>query len=141
MSINQGVVAQAGERIYPQGQLPQNASLPLVTYQRISTDRIRHQEGRSGIAQARFQIDSIANTHLAAVTLADAVFDALDEFKGGIGDDTVTVVHCICVGEHTDWDAPADSTATGLSRIIQDYYLQYHEATGSVTPTPTCTPT
>ena len=140
LKANQGLAAQIGQRVYPTGQLPQNATLPYVSYQRYATTRIRHQGGRSGIAQASFQFDCIAETHLAAVQVADALFDALDEFKGAIGDGTVSVVHCVADDERADWDSPVDATATGLNRIIQDYRIQYHEATGSVTPTPTPTP-
>lgn len=68
-------------RIYPH-LMPQGAALPAVTYRVISRPHEHHTEGSAGAARARIQIDSWANTLLAATTLAEAIRLKLQGFSG-----------------------------------------------------------
>lgn len=82
-----GLVALIGARVYPM-KLPQGATLPALTYQRISTPReLTHQSaGATGdLAHPRFQFDAWAATQKAAKLIIDQVRAALHGKTGSIG--------------------------------------------------------
>lgn len=58
--------------------LPQNPTLPSLTYQQISGDSNQALDGRSAVRRGRVQIDAWAKTYDEAVSLAEAVSTALD---------------------------------------------------------------
>ncbi len=66
-----------GDRIDPQ-QSAQSTTHPRMTYQRISTPRIRHLRGRSKLAYPRIQVNCFALSYAEAKSLALAVLNALD---------------------------------------------------------------
>lgn len=67
-------------RIYPV-TLPQNPTLPCITYMVVTTPVIHTMEGRSA-PKTIFQLDCWAETALGAHTLADAVETVLDNYSG-----------------------------------------------------------
>ncbi len=81
---DEGVSDIVGARVYPIVR-SQGAALPAVTYQRISTPRIRGLDGRAGLQSPRFQINCWAETYTVAVKLAHFVGKALDDLSGTIG--------------------------------------------------------
>lgn len=74
---NPGVAALVTDRVYPL-IAPQDAALPYLVYQRISTARERSHSGPSGLAHPRFQVTAVAATYSAVRNLANAVRIALD---------------------------------------------------------------
>ncbi len=64
-------------RISP-GVLPQNETLPAITYSKISGVRVQIMGGISGLAHPVYQINSWASTYLAAKALAEQVRLGLD---------------------------------------------------------------
>lgn len=81
------LVALIARRVYP-GVLPQGVAYPAVTYQRISTARSqwrRLQDHKPSYERPRFQIDAYAKTPLAVQTVAAAVIELLDGFRGPAG--------------------------------------------------------
>ncbi len=111
-----GVGAVAGNRIYPIN-LPQNPTLPAVTYQRITGPRLRHLTGASGRGDARIQIDCWAVTYGAGKSLAAAIQASL---HGYIGLLTTVKVAITLSNEIDDYDEDAREW-----RIIQDYVIQH----------------
>lgn len=89
LSTYAGLAALVGTRIYPM-LLPQQPTLPAVTYQRISTPRL-HEFEASFLPHPRFQFDCWAGDFLAAKNVAEQVRLALDLYTGAMGAETVEV--------------------------------------------------
>jgi hypothetical protein len=113
-------------RVYLE-QIPQGATLPCLTYQRISTARLTAHDisGSAGTAHARFQFDAWATTYASAKAIADALRAALNGYKGTItsGADSVVVQAALIDGESSEPDVEA-----GLARVRSDYFVWYVEA-------------
>lgn len=75
-----GLVA---DRIYPL-QIPQEASLPAMAYQRVSGPRIDDHGGGLGQAEARIQLSIVGSDYATAKAVAGAVGD-LFPFRGILG--------------------------------------------------------
>jgi hypothetical protein len=87
LSTYGGLVALIAARVYPM-KIPQGATLPCLTYQRISTAReLTHQSlGATGdLASPRFQFDAWAASQKAAKLIIDQVRAALNGKTGEIG--------------------------------------------------------
>ena len=70
---NATVSGLVSTRIYPD-DLPQNCTLPAITYYRVSTEHYGDITGtKTGLAVARLQIDCFATTRAGANALAEAV--------------------------------------------------------------------
>lgn len=76
-----GVTALVSSRVYP-APLPEDATLPAVTYQRISSPTEYHLAGRGPLTLSRFQINSVGATYTSAHGVAEAVSAALDFYQG-----------------------------------------------------------
>ena len=85
LKTNAGIVAICATRIYPV-TIPQAApgatNIPAITYQRISTPRVRSLSGPSLLAYPRFQITSWHTTYTGAKALGEAVRAAMDGWAG-----------------------------------------------------------
>lgn len=68
-------------RVYPL-VLPQNVTLPAIAYQRISGAREHTHDAVGDLARPRFQFSSFATTYSAAKAIANAVREALDNYRG-----------------------------------------------------------
>lgn len=90
MDIEQGIITYlvsksvAGGRVYPL-ILPQNAGLPAVVMQRVSSVPDYVHEGASGLELGRFQFTVWAENYAAAKATAAAVIAALSGYKGLMG--------------------------------------------------------
>ena len=123
--VNDGAVtAIVGTRVRP-GYLPEGGALPAISYDRISTPRVRSLSGLSGLAHPRFQITMWAATYSAVKSLAVAV-------KAALADKTGTVA-AVYIG-HADLDDEGDMlTITpgveSLDRygVRQDYEIWHEE--------------
>ena len=108
-------------------RIPQGATLPCLTYQRISTPRLHAHDssGSAGTAHPRFQFDAWATTYSSAKAITDALRAALNGFKGTItsGADSV-VVQCALVED----EVPEPDLGAGLERIRSDYFIWHIEA-------------
>jgi hypothetical protein len=70
------VNAKVGDRIFPV-YVPEDKSLPAITYQEISGPRDAVMSGASGLVNARFQINCWTKKYRGARELADLVRIAL----------------------------------------------------------------
>lgn len=109
------VSALVGDRIYPL-LVPQDASLPAIAYQRISTGREEAHTGPSGLCSARIQLTCIADSYESAKSVADAVRKSLDGFSGTMG--TFEVGACFVVNDRDDWASSFDVPVVRLDVII-----------------------
>lgn len=106
-----GVAAIVGTRIYPD-PAPQDAPRPLISYWRVSTQRIQSHDGAISIARPRIQVNSVGDTYLSAKTLANAVRTALDGYRG----DGVHI-------SFLDNDADERQLETSRHLVRQDYLV------------------
>lgn len=76
LSGSSAVSAVVSARIYPL-VLPQDVTLPAITYVRISGGQVNSMGGYSGLENPRMQIDVWGATYTAAKTLAALVHAAM----------------------------------------------------------------
>lgn len=74
----------AGSRVYPK-RLPQQASLPALTYTVIDDPGEHSHDGASNLAHPRVQVDCWGSTPLQAAQLDDQVRAVLDGYQGPMG--------------------------------------------------------
>jgi hypothetical protein len=79
-----GLVTLLAGRIYPL-TLPQEAALPAVSYQRISTTGMRTMGAPRLGREATFQFDVWATSHASRLAVTDALRVALDGYSGTMG--------------------------------------------------------
>jgi hypothetical protein len=113
-------IAQA--RMYP-APIPQKATYPLVTYQKISGLRSYAMGAQIDMVRSRFQIDIWATDYDACEALADQVRLALSNYRGT--SDTI-VIDLIRL---EDEQGPMLDEGSELQRVIQDYILDFRETT------------
>lgn len=122
LSGNNGVKALVVARIYPNA-IPQDAALPAIAYQVISTERDYNQEGQSSIAGPYVQITIEAATYSSAKAVAAAVRAALSGYSGSVGSPTATVIGGIFLENEFDgYNLDTDSTV-----VRQDYRINWKE--------------
>jgi hypothetical protein len=121
-----GLTALISTRVYLE-RIPQGATLPCLTYQRISTPRVHTHDtsGSAGTAYPRFQFDAWATTYASAKAITDALRAALNGYKGTItsGADSVVVQASLVESETSQPDLEAD-----LARISSEYVIWHLEA-------------
>lgn len=119
-SLNQWLqanIALAGTRVYPRS-LPQNPTLPALTYLGVSGIPWHTHQGTSGIETARFQISCWAERYLAAKQLADQVILNLDCFTGDMAGTTIQA--CFKLNE-----VDLGDEAIGYHQIAVDFLITY----------------
>ena len=126
LSTYVGLTPLIGARTYPM-RIPQGATLPCLTYQRISTPRIlTHQSsGATGdLAHPRFQFDAWATTQKAAKAIIDQVRAALNGKTGEIGTapNNITIRAALVEGETPEYDPE-----TKLYRCQSDFTIWHEE--------------
>jgi len=110
-----GLVALVSDRVYP-FVMPDDATLPNVTFQRIDTPReLSHDSSGIGneLAHPRFQFDAWAETYASAKAINEQVRAALNGKRGLIGSqiETATVTGTIV----TSGNASVVVTCTGMT--------------------------
>jgi hypothetical protein len=91
LSTYAGLTSLISTRVYPL-VIPQGATLPCLTYQRISTNRsLSHDSSGIGseLTSSRFQFDAWATTALSAKAITDQVRAALNGKKGTMASVTI----------------------------------------------------
>ena len=111
-----------GTRVYPQ-TAPTSATLPFVTYTKISGGPLNAIEAPTTTYEARFQVDVYASTYGGTKTLAAAVEDALSGYSDATSTPCITSVH---LDNEQDSIEPLEGGAEeGTHRIVQDYIVWY----------------
>ena len=107
-------------RIYP-NKIPQEATLPAVAYQRVSTRRVKAHAAPTGLARVRVQVTCVARTYSEVKALAVVVRKALEGVMGTVGGLAVQ-------GSWLETDADEYGDAEGLHSVRQDFMLWHTEA-------------
>lgn len=75
----------AADRIFPNVAPQDQATYPIIVYQRISTGREHsHTQRSSGLVSARIQIRAWAKTYDEAKVLDEAIRKAIDGYQGTV---------------------------------------------------------
>lgn len=106
------LVANTSVKVYP-AQLPQQATLPAITYTRISTAVIQHRgSAKPTFSRPRFQIDCWADSYTGASNLRATVRTAMGTLsKVALLQDDRDIVEA----------------AVGRWRASLDYYIWHEE--------------
>jgi hypothetical protein len=107
--------------------VPEGTGRPCIVLSRISGTRVHHMLGASGLAYGRFQFSILAATYSAAATLADALRNALDGYKGTPAG-TGVKIESILIDQEADLSFidPTQETQSEFG-IRQDYIVGYAE--------------
>lgn len=103
----------AGSRVYPL-LLPQDPTLPAVTYQQISSTRMRAMGNDGPMTRARIQLNSWGSSYAEARTLAEEVETALNRFRGVVAG--LRVLDILLDNEIETYESETEAR-----RVIQDY--------------------
>jgi hypothetical protein len=114
-----GLAALVGTRIYPL-IMPQNPTLPAVTYQKISGVVDYVMDGTS-IKRPRIQVDAWAKSYASARAVAEQVKAAFDRYTGTMGGVGGVQVIGTWIENETDLFEPD----TGLYRVSLDFRFEH----------------
>lgn len=115
-----GLSALVGSRIYPM-KLPQNPTLPAVSYFTVFTEREYGHGGAMGQATPLIQIDAWADDYDEAKSVATQVRLAMNRFIGTVA--SVVVHASTCVSER---DLYEDDT--GNHHVALEFEVVHQEA-------------
>lgn len=117
LDADSGVGAECGDRIYP-SLLPEDETLPAISYFRVSTVRDPKMGADSIVVQSRIQVDCHASSYSGAKDLRDAVRSAVQRYSGTSGG--VVVQQIFIEGERDDFE-PKNKTHT-VSLDLRVFY-------------------
>ncbi len=116
------VKAIVQDRIYPL-MIPQNKSLPAVTYQKISGERLHSLQGDTGYTTPVFQISARAETYAQCKALAQEIRLCLQNFTGQMGGtDGLNIGAVLMLGEVEGYEPD-----TGGWYSHMDFQFHYEE--------------
>jgi hypothetical protein len=72
-----GVSALTSTRVYPMN-IPQNATLPAITYTQVSENPQVNLEGENALRATRYQFDCFSTTYTGAHALGEALKTAME---------------------------------------------------------------
>lgn len=116
------------------GMAAQKWSLPYVTIQLLPVGEAHthHMGGGGGLAQPSYQITCWESTRVLAETLATAVREAIDAFRGtmGSGGNTANVRGCF-LGPSGDVYVPKSGNNIGVYGVAMTFDLAHAETVPS----------
>lgn len=116
------VTGLVGQRIYPL-IAPQPPTRPFVVYTVTGGDRWHSDEGGSGLASPRVQVNAYAETYAGAHEIAAAIRDALDGYAGTASD---VVIQTLML-DQPPTDFYENEVQPPLYRVFQEYFVTYRE--------------
>jgi hypothetical protein len=125
------LAALIGTRLHPL-RLPQNPTLPAMTYQWVSGERAHALDGAVGLSSPRVQFDCWAGTYLQAEAVFEAFRKRLDGFRGDIGSTPTKVQGAFFESERDMYEDSADAgtgSGVGMYRRSADFFINFEEAT------------
>lgn len=119
LSSYSALAALVGTRIY-MNTAPQEAALPLITYQVISNERDYHHGGQASMAGPYVQFTIQAQTYQSARAVCAAVRARLSGYKGTVS--TVVIDGCFLENEFDGYNLD-----TPTHTVRQDYRIRWQE--------------
>lgn len=129
MSNEATITAEVENRIYPFGSTPEKTPFKYITWQIIDNLHVHNQGGASGLANPRLQVDSWAETEIAAARLSKIIRLVLDMFRGTMGEPgNETEILLIAIdNDNEQFIPPNDATQKGAYRVQADYLVWFEE--------------
>ncbi len=126
LELHADMIAVVTGRVYAL-RIPQGATIPCLTFQRISTPRISTHDtsGATGdLISPRFQFDAWAETQKEAKEITDALRGILNGKTGAIGTAprAITIRSALAENEQPEYD-----TELELYRGRSDYIIWHEE--------------
>lgn len=116
-----GVTALVNQRVWPMRR-PQARELPAVTVTRVDGGPIYTDDGESGLATARMQIDCWGATYTDAKDTAAAIKTALSGYVGTTGG---TAFRFIYLDAERDMSESGSNTSEYLFRVVLDFMVMF----------------
>lgn len=119
------ITGLVSDRVYP-NSIPAGKTYPCVTFNRIGTEQPHHLTAAATIQQATIQFDCWGQGkggYSSAATIAEAIRDRMDGYRGSMG--SVTVKTCHLQDQRDDYEAPTDGDTIGYHRVSMDFLLWY----------------
>jgi len=96
------IAALVGARIYPERAI-QNGTMPYIVFSRItSSPRLLHHTGVVPGVESTFQIDCWSKTPQQALTISEAVVNAINGWKGTV--ENVKIYYARIIGQSDAYD-------------------------------------
>lgn len=121
-----GVAMEVGFRVYPL-LAPQGTPLPLVVYQRTSTERPQALVGNVGNPVVTLQVTTYGTSYTAVKNIARMIRLAVDGRTGAFSG--VTIQRTTLVTEADGVDMPADDQMLPYYNVQQSFEFRINEAT------------
>jgi len=125
LAADAAVAADVGTRIFPRA-MPQDATLPAIVYQLVSSTSDDAIGGAAGMATALLQVDVYADTHLAANNTGEDIRAALHGFTGTIGSETIRGLQL--QNKMELYQVPNDGGDDGVYRVTLDWSITHTES-------------
>ena len=122
-------LALVGTRVYPLGNLPKAVTFPLITFQRIDAEHVRHLTSGAALVADTYSIVIWDDSTSIAETLNDALRQLLDNFTGDMGTTSTTAVDAAFLeDEEHIAEFPTDASPIGRYAVEHTYTI-WHEET------------
>lgn len=118
-----GLTALVSTRISPV-EIPQDAALPAVVYQRISGIRNYAMGNQTPLVRARIQVTSWAESYSGVKAVAEQVRLALSNWHGTAAGVTIDWTEML---DDTDLFEDRTGSALGVLGVASDFYIHYRE--------------
>lgn len=114
------------------GRVPESAGKKYISYRKISNTHTGHLVGGSGLAQARVQVDCVAQKPNEADDIYDEVRKVMNNFQGTLGVDgsgnEIQVDSCRIENDQEDWTEPQDGSQGAPCTVAMDVMITYSES-------------
>ena len=128
--IANGTYAAITTRAYPNGMVPQDATLPYSTYFRVSTVRDPVLTRASGMVHARIQWEHYSTSLATVRAMAEAMrsaFDGMIDNTISSGADSLYVLAVRLEDEDDSALAPTSGEELRILGMRQDWIIHYRE--------------
>ena len=128
ISLSEWLLAQTeltdelSTRIYPQGEVPQEATKPYLVWQLIDRPHVHNQGGSSNLANPRIQFDIWDDNEYDPARIMDILISLLDTFRGTMGTTDETIMRLVAIDTDGElYTPPTDSRQRGEFRSTADF--------------------
>jgi hypothetical protein len=118
---------------------PKGAVVPYIVLSRVATSDIYTMNGATGTRSALFQVDCYATDFYTSRSIALAVRELLESYRGNLSDVNATAVAAVLTAK--DWDMPyEEGSGKGfVYRALLQFRVWYYDTAVSVAPAPDLT--
>lgn len=111
-----GIATLISNRVYPEGDVPEQATKPFVVHSRVSSPKDARTQDQKAYPGYRIQLDCYADTPLAARALGDTIDAALDSYRGTVGSYKIEAI--FVEDSRTEFDQETKEKILSLDLLI-----------------------